>query len=266
MGHKANGNPDSSRSDTTASGAMRDQPSLRGPQAEEKRIRAAYARRSRKDARYSWFNCGHLFIEQEIERRVLALLKRQGCSDSLPEKRILEVGCGIGFRLRQFVKWGAEPQNLVGLDLLPDDVVEARRLSPTSTALCCRNAADLEFPDETFDIVFQSMVFSSVLDASMRQRIAAEMLRVLKTDGFIIWYDFHCDNPWNPDVRGIRRREIRQLFSGCRITLERLTLVPHASRLLAPYSWLLCYFFSTIPLLCTHYLGVVRKMASREAV
>ncbi|MDI6792500.1 MAG: hypothetical protein QME81_06490 [bacterium] len=45
----------------------------------------------------------------------------------------------------------------------------------------------------------------------MRQRIASEMLRVLKPDG-ILWYDFHMDNPKNTDVKGVKKKEVKQLF------------------------------------------------------
>ena len=105
----------------------------------------------------------------------------------------------------------------------------------------------------------QFTVFTSVLDAVMKHQIAAEMLRVVKDEGFIVWYDFHVNNPWNPDVRGIKKREIAQLFPGCRLTLQRLTLVPPLARLLAPYSWLACYGLGKIPWLCTHYLGLIAK-------
>ena len=62
--------------------------------AEEGRIRAAYGRRREGD-RYSWFQPGQLFIVQQRERRVLAVLKRSGCTD-LESKSILEIGCGRG--------------------------------------------------------------------------------------------------------------------------------------------------------------------------
>jgi len=43
---------------------------------EETRIQAVYAKRQWNDARYSWFSPGHLFMIQERERWLLALLKR----------------------------------------------------------------------------------------------------------------------------------------------------------------------------------------------
>jgi ubiquinone/menaquinone biosynthesis C-methylase UbiE len=231
---------------------------------EEVRIRTAYARR-KGGARYSWFNAGHLFMMQERERWVLASLKQHGIG-SLTTKNILEIGCGTGYWLREFIKWGAQPANISGIELLPDLVTKARQLCPESVRIYCGNAAQLPFADATFDLVLQSTVFTSILDGWMKQQIAAEMLRVAKRGGQILWYDFHLNNRWNRDVRGIRRREIHQLFPGCQIQLRRLTLAPPLVRFLAPYSWMVCHLLGKIPWLCTHYLGVIQKGEDAGAI
>jgi len=233
-------------------------PTAGSSQIEEARIRAAYAKRQKDDARYSYFSMGNLFEKQERERCLLTLLKRYGLAP-LQTNKILEVGCGTGYWLREFMKWGARPENITGIDLLADRVAEARYLCPEAVSILYGNAAELAFPDATFDLIVQSTVFTSVLDAPMKQQMASEMLRVVKDDGFILWYDYHVNNPWNPDVRGVKRREIAQLFPGCRIKLQRITLVPPLVRLLAPYSWLACYVLGKIPWLCTHYLGLISK-------
>src|SRR6266581_6932652 len=229
--------------------------------AEEARIRAVYAKRLRNDARYSWLNPGHLFIMQELEHRLLILLQRYGFT-LLDTYKILEIGCGTGYWLREFVKWGVRPENITGIDLLSDRVTQAKKLCPEAVQVQCGSAAELALPSDTFDLVLQSTVFTLVLDSNLKQQMASEMLRVVKSDGLILWYDYHVNNPWNPDVRGIKRREIDQLFPGCLIQLQRITLAPPLARLLAPYSWLACYLLGKVPWLCTHYLGVVRKNAN----
>jgi ubiquinone/menaquinone biosynthesis C-methylase UbiE len=229
--------------------------------AEEARIRAAYARREEDDARYSWFNHAYQFMAQERERRVLALVDRCGITP-LKSKTILEVGCGTGQWLRDFVKWGARPENITGIDLLPDRVSKARKLCPPGMRIHCGSAAELNFESEEFDLVFQSTVFTSILDQDLKQRIAAEMIRVVKFNGIILWYDYHVNNPRNSDVRGVKRKEIEQLFPGCRIELQRITIVPLLTRILAPYSYLACYLLAKVSPLCTHYLGVIRKASS----
>ena len=95
----------------------------------------------------------------------------------------------------------------------------------------------------------------------MKQAVAEEMLRVLNPSGFILWYDYHVNNPWNKDVHGVKKGEIHRLFPGCRITLHRITLAPPLTRLLAPHSFLLCSLLEKLRILNTHYLGVIQKSA-----
>jgi SAM-dependent methyltransferase len=145
------------------------------------------------------------------------------------------------------------------VDLLPDRVDEARQNSPAGVTILCGNAAQLDFPDDTFDLVIQSTVFTSILDAALRQAVAAEMVRLVRPGGLILWYDYYFDNPSNPDVRGVRKSEIRGLFPQCSIDLRRVTLAPPLARALAPYSTLACHCLEAFPFLRTHYLGAIRR-------
>lgn len=224
---------------------------------EEARIQAAYAKRH-GDGRYSWFRPGHLFMIQERERLLLTLFRTRGIAP-LEATRILDVGCGTGYWLRQFINWGARPENVTGVDLLSERINEAKKLCPETMRIVCSSAAELRLDDSSFDLVLQSMVFSSILDQRMKELVASEMLRVVKAHGVILWYDFHVNNPKNPDVRGIKKQEIFRLFPECEIELWRITLAPPIVRFLAPYSWLACYLLGQIKMFNTHYLGIIRK-------
>jgi ubiquinone/menaquinone biosynthesis C-methylase UbiE len=227
-------------------------------ESEEARIRAAYACRPLGARRYSAFNPGNLVVNYEIETAVLKLLRSQGRTE-LATQRILDVGCGDGQWLRRMLEWGARPDHLTGIDLLPDRIAAARWLCPADVELVCGSACQLPHSDATFDLIFQFTVFTSILDFEVKRHLAHEMLRVLKSDGLIVWFDYHVSNPANHQARGIGKREILRLFPGCGVRLYRIMLAPPLSRLLARYSMIACMLLGKIPLLRTHYLGSIQK-------
>lgn len=140
---------------------------------------------------------------------------------------------------------GGRPENPTGIDLLPDLHAEARRWNPERVSVRSENVAALAFLDATFNLVLQATVFTSVLDSAMKQRMPSEMLRVMEGNGLLLWYDYQVNNPWNPDVRGVKRQELYRLFPGCRIELQRITLAP-------PFRPFACPVFLVGLLLVTH--------------
>jgi SAM-dependent methyltransferase len=228
---------------------------------EEDRIRSAYALRKGESC-YAESLAGR-FQFQERERHVLRLLDRYRLMP-LAGKKILEIGCGTGKWLRDLIAWGADPELLFGIELLPASAARARRLCPQSVTISCGNAASLSFDSGSFDLVLQATVFTSVLDREMKRAIAAEMLRVLRPGGTILWYDFFWKNPNNPYVQPVTRDELRLLFPGCRLDLRRISLAPPLTRFLAPRSWAATALLSRLPLLRTHYLGAICPTPAHE--
>ena len=226
---------------------------------EIERIKKAYQGRKidRKGRIYSYFNEANLFMIHQRESRLLDTFRRFKIM-SFSDRKILDVGCGGGGLLRELVKYGARPENLCGIDLLEERIEEAKHVSP-NIDFRCGDASSLPYNDGFFNIVIQFTLFTSILDITMKKRIASEMLRVLKPDGIIIWYDFHRDNPRNPDVRGVKKKEIFKLFPDCTIYLKRVTLAPPIARILVPFSVILCELLEKFRFLCTHYLGVIRR-------
>jgi len=226
------------------------------------RIKSSYQRRKGcvPEDRYSLFGPGNLFMVQQRDRALVTALGRVGIT-GLGDRKILEVGCGSGGELRNLLRLGARPGNLHGIDLLPERIEQAKAISP-NMVFHCGDASALPFESRSFDLVFQFTVFTSVLSGSMKRDIAREMVRVLKDDGIIVWYDYHVDNPRNSDVRGVGKREISKLFPGCHISLRRINLAPPITRRLAPYSLLCCYLLEMAKILNTHYMGVIRRASS----
>jgi SAM-dependent methyltransferase len=227
---------------------------------EEKEILGRYDRREGVDKRrlYSFFDPGHRYMIRCVEREFLDALSRNGIG-GLSGKNILDVGCGRGDWLMGFLQYGAEPGRLYGVDIVERYVEEARNRLPDGVELGVGNAERLAYMDGHFDIVTQFVVFTSILDPGMKERLASEMLRVTKPDGVVVWFDFRVDNPKNPDVRGIGAKELRGLFPGCGIDIRSVLLAPPIARKAARVSTALCDMLSMIPPLRTHYMAVIRK-------
>lgn len=223
------------------------------------RLKLEYARRA-QDPRYrEWYsrtNAANRFIEQDRDAAVQSLLAGFRLTPP-PHAHILDVGCGAG---RELAKWReiVPEARLCGLELLPERVQNGRVQFPR-LPLLNGDAAALPIASETFDLVVQFTVFSSILDDGLRERIAAEMLRVLKPDGVILWYDYWF-NPTNPQTRGVTLHEVRRLFPGCAIHSRRVTLAPPLARWLAPRSLKICAWLNRIPALRSHYLILIRRI------
>jgi ubiquinone/menaquinone biosynthesis C-methylase UbiE len=223
------------------------------------RISAEYERRARElpDDFYALSRPANLLMHEQTLRGCIRLLHRASLFP-LGRRRILDIGCGCGNWLLEFVQWGAEPTDLCGIDLSPDRIDCARSRLPQAD-ICAGSASKLPWPDEFFDLVSQFTVFTSILDPALKRAVAAEMLRVLKPGGSVLWFDFRFNNPRNPNVRGVRTAEIRSLFPGCEIELSPALLAPPLGRLVAGWSWTLAELLHGIPCLRTHYAGLIRK-------
>jgi SAM-dependent methyltransferase len=216
------------------------------------------ARLSPRDRFFGYDGVAHLVRLHDRFRATLRLLERHGFHP-LTDVRFLDVGCGDGAMLRYFVQWGAQPANLAGIDLRPEAVAISRELSP-NLDVRSGSATSLPWADASFDLVAAHTVFTSILDARMRREVAAEMDRVLRPGGAVLWYDFTFDNPRNPDVRGVKRAEILALFPGFEAHLRRISLAPPiARRIPAALLPVLYPLLASLPPLRTHVLGLLRK-------
>ena len=216
-----------------------------------------YARRAATD-RYSMLRPDVWQTVQERQRAMLRLFARLGFAD-LSTLRLLEVGCGSGANLQELLRLGFAPQQLSGAELLPERIAQARAGLPASIALFEGDATQLDLAPASFDIVFVSTVFSSLLDAAFQQRLADTMWRWVKPGGGVLWYDFTVNNPRNADVRGVPLGRVRALFPQGRLQHERATLAPPIARAVTRVHPALYTLFNTVPLLRTHVLAWIAK-------
>jgi SAM-dependent methyltransferase len=225
---------------------------------EAQAVRERYARRLPQDPRYSLLNPAALLAFQERQRAMLALFKRLGWAD-LSARTLLEVGCGSGSNLVECLLMGFTPENLAGIELLPERHASARARLPESVTLLEGDALALMPKAASLDIVLQATVFSSLLDEAFQQRLADAMWAAVKPGGGVLWYDFTVDNPHNPDVRGVPLGRLRALFPTARIEAERVTLAPPIARAVTRLYPGLYTLFNAVPLLRTHVLAWIAK-------
>jgi SAM-dependent methyltransferase len=222
------------------------------------RLRNEYEERKRRlqgSDVYSCFNRANLFALQGRQRAVLQVLKRHGFS-KLAQTRVLEMGCGGGGVLSEYLGYGALPRKLQGVDLLFDRLLHAHEILPGS-GFANADGQSLPFPARTFELALQYTAISSILDPDLRRNICADLLRVLKPGGMILSYDFWL-NPTNKQTRGLRPAEIRQLFPNCAIEFHKITLAPPIARRVVPISWGLAFFLESLGVFNTHYLAAIR--------
>ena len=109
------------------------------------------------------------------------------------DKRILDYGCGTGVHLA----WLAETsKEVVGVDLsknslkIAQEKIKKNNLLGKARALLM-DCEELEFEDDSFDIIFDGGTFSS-LDLN---QVFSELVRVLKPNGSVIGIETFGHNP-----------------------------------------------------------------------
>lgn len=164
----------------------------------------------------------------------------------------LEIGAGGGVNVQHFKNMGVKPEHITANELL-DDRVEALQKNHADIKVVAGNALEMD-ENKKFDLIFQSTVFTSILDDKVKRDLAQKMIRLLKPGGYILWYDFVYNNPNNKDVKGIPVAEIRKLFPGHKIMEKRkVTLAPPIARRVGRgYR-----FFNLFPFLRTHVIVLI---------
>jgi ubiquinone/menaquinone biosynthesis C-methylase UbiE len=227
--------------------------------SEEEEIKARYERRKNISShRYSILNPATILIEQEKERAMIKWIKENRL-EPLENKKLLEFGCGIGINIQKFIRFGFTPSNIFANELMDERLQIAKKLLPAQVNFYNGSVMNLHFNENYFDIVFQSMVFSSILDLDYKYKLAEKMWHWVKPGGGILWYDFIYDNPQNPDVKGVRLNELKNLFKGAKIVKKKITLAPPISRIVTRIHPNLYYLFNSIYFLRTHLLVWIKK-------
>jgi SAM-dependent methyltransferase len=232
-------------------------------QDEAAAVQVRYARRQGDERRYSLLNPAVLRATQERQRAIADLLVKIGWRD-VAEVRLLEIGCGTGMNLVEFLRMGFRPEHLQGIELLAQSVERARRVLPPSVGILHGDASVVNpssIPAMSQDIVYQATVFSSLLDSGFQDRLAKVMWNWVRPGGGVLWYDFTVNNARNPDVRGVPVARIRQLFPEGVMRVQRVTLAPPLARMACRVHGALYSVLNTCVWARTHVLVWIAKPA-----
>lgn len=207
-------------------------------------------------------NPGALFQHIALQRSVIQALQTLPTD---PSWTILDVGCGSGLSLLQFLHLDFLPTRLHGIELLRDRLAEGKRRLP-STGFIRGDASRMGYNSDSFNLVMESTMFIQLRDDDTTAEIAREMLRVTKPSGYLLLIDWRYSGGY-PEYTALSRTRIARLFEvGSKTTIHsstRGTLVPPVGRFLSARcpSW---YFLvqRLAPVLVGQVVTVLQKIDS----
>ena len=222
------------------------------------RIRQTYRtyRGARREQLWDLANRGYARMSRDRDRLLVDLVRR-----SLPAGgSVLDIGCGPG-SLADLVRAAVRGVRWTGADLLPEAISEACGQRPWATWLEA-SADDLPVDDAAFDVVVASTLFSSLPNRQLEQGAAAEVSRVLKPGGWLVWYDLRYQNPSNPHVHGITAAALAGLFPKWRRELRSVTLIPPVARRLGWLTPVAYPLLEMLPTMRSHLVGRLERPIS----
>ena len=119
------------------------------------------------------------------------------------ERRVLDLGCGIG---RLAIALAPHAAEVVGVDVSPGMVRQAEQRAGDAARFAVANGRDLgEWPDARFDLVVAADSFPYLVRAGIVEEQVAEIARVLVPGGELLVFNWSYRGDLQADVDEARR-------------------------------------------------------------
>jgi ubiquinone/menaquinone biosynthesis C-methylase UbiE len=187
-------------------------------------VYARYARSRRKQRAWAAGNPGNAAIRREL----LSHLLRLAGPEVVGTGRILDAGCGTGWCLRALLDAGVQAERLHGVDIQEERVASARAAVP-GAEIDVGDVRGLPFPDESFTLVLQLTLLSSLGSREAIREALGEGMRLLAPGGLLLIYEPRVPNPLNRHTLLIRDSDLDAAGITSREQLS-LTVVPALAR------------------------------------
>ncbi len=122
----------------------------------------------------SWSNQYNLYVQ------LLSLINK----DKINNKNILEIGCGLGHGAN-IIKNNFPVKSLTAIDINPNHILFARK-NFKNIDFNIGNAASLQYPDKSFDIIYLVETFHNY---TFEDSFYTKIKKILKPDGYLLITD-----------------------------------------------------------------------------
>ena len=165
------------------------------------------------------------------------------------DAKIIDIGCGSSSKLINLVSYGFNQNNLFGIDINKNDIEFAKKNYPLLN-ISCQDATNLNFKNDYFDLTYESTMFVQITNPEISQKIANEMIRITKKNGFIIIFDWRFQKFNNQNFLACNQKRIKKMFAVNKstefIAIESGMLIPPLGRLLSKNMSSLYFIFSRL--------------------